>query len=232
MPAPRHRVREVIGAAPVLLLSATPIQNSLDELWGLVQYVDPTGTLLGEKPVFDKVFCADDGRGVALEQAEELKRRLGTVVQRTLRRQAQEFMEQPFVSRQARLFRYTMSAAEKALYDDVTAYLLSRHLHAFSGSARQLLLLGFHRRMASSTAALATSLERVAERLRRMLQGDETSVADIEDDLEDEDEGAGIEEVADGHLPALLAPNQPQSTGPEGEEAAIGERTRLGREFC
>ena len=85
-----HRVRRVIGASPVLLLTATPIQNSLRELWGLVQYVDPTGTLLGDKPVFEDVFCADDGRGVAAHQAEELRGRLTTVVQRTLRRQALE----------------------------------------------------------------------------------------------------------------------------------------------
>ena len=51
-----HRVRRVIGAAPVLLLTATPIQNSLRELWGLVQYVDPSGTLLGDKPVFEDVL--------------------------------------------------------------------------------------------------------------------------------------------------------------------------------
>ena len=92
-----HRVRRVIGASPVLLLPATPIQNSLRELWGLVQYVDPTGTLLGDKPVFEDVFCADDGRGVAAHQAEELRARLATVVQRTLRRQAREFLDRPFV---------------------------------------------------------------------------------------------------------------------------------------
>ena len=92
-----HRVRRVIGASPVLLLTATPIQNSLRELWGLVQYVDPSGTLLGDKPVFEDVFCADDGRGVAAHQAEELRERLTTVVQRTLRRQAQEFLDRPFV---------------------------------------------------------------------------------------------------------------------------------------
>ena len=92
-----HRVRRVIGASPVLLLTATPIQNSLRELWGLVQYVDPTGTLLGDKPVFEDVFCADDGRGVAAHQAEELRGRLTTVVQRTLRRQAQEFLDRPSV---------------------------------------------------------------------------------------------------------------------------------------
>ena len=167
-----HRVREIIGASPVLLLTATPIQNSLSELWGLVQYVDPSGTLLGDKPTFEKVFCARDGRTVAVEQAEELKRRLNTVVQRTLRRQAQEFLDKPFVGRRAQLFEYTMSAAERALYDDVTDYLLRPQLHAFEGRSRQLLLLGFHRRMASSTAALAASLERVAGRLRDMLDGE------------------------------------------------------------
>ncbi len=100
-----HRMREVIGASPVVLLTATPIQNSLAELWGLVQYVDPTGTLLGTKPVFEDVFCAGgDGRGVAAEQARELRRRLGTVIQRTLRRQAQEFLDKPFVGRRAQLF--------------------------------------------------------------------------------------------------------------------------------
>lgn len=39
------RVRELVklGGMPVLLLTATPIQNSLTELWGLAQYVEPSG---------------------------------------------------------------------------------------------------------------------------------------------------------------------------------------------
>ena len=193
-----HRVRQIIGASPVLLLTATPIQNSLHELWGLVQYVDPTGTLLGEKPVFEDVFCSEDGRSAAREQTEELKRRLDAVVKRTLRRQAQEFLDKPFVGRRAQLFEYRMSPAERALYDDVTEYLLAPRLHAFHGSARQLLLLGFHRRMASSTAALAESLERVAARLRALLGGDDASaegdhnaVASFAEDLEEDDQTNG-----------------------------------------
>ena len=181
-----HRVREIIGASPVLLLTATPIQNSLSELWGLVQYVDPSGTLLGDKPTFEKVFCARDGRTVVVEQAEELKRRLNTVVQRTLRRQAQEFLDKPFVGRRAQLFEYAMSPAERALYDDVTDYLLRPRLYAFAGRSRQLLLLGFHRRMASSTAALAASLDRVAERLRHMLGGEPSDDDLFSRDLEEE----------------------------------------------
>ena len=40
----------------MLLLTATPMQNSLAELWGLVQYVEPTGTLLG-RDVPQSILC-------------------------------------------------------------------------------------------------------------------------------------------------------------------------------
>ena len=164
------RVWEVVkkGGSPVLLLTATPIQNSLAELWGLVQYVEPTSTLLGRLPTFREVFC-DNDRAVLPEQAAELKRRLQTVLQRTLRRQAKEFLTVPFVDRSTTLFRYGMSAEEKALYDDVTAWLMRENLFAFRGSQRHLLLIGFHRLMASSLAALSASLSRVAQRLRERL---------------------------------------------------------------
>jgi Helicase conserved C-terminal domain/SNF2-related domain len=186
------RLREVVGTTtPVILLTATPIQNTLTELWGLVQYVDPTNTLLGDLPTFRAMFCAGDDRSLVRGQEGELRERLEVVLQRTLRRQAQEFLRQPFVDREARLFEYTMSAEEKALYDDVTAYLLEPGIVAFQGSHRQLLLVGFHRLMASSTRALAASLDKVAARLRRKLEagagGDAESEAkaflgDLEDD--------------------------------------------------
>ncbi len=57
-----HRVRGLLRTTPVLLLTATPMQNSLAELWGLVQYVEPTGTLLGDLATFRKVFCEEDDR--------------------------------------------------------------------------------------------------------------------------------------------------------------------------
>ncbi|MDP3237092.1 MAG: SNF2-related protein [Myxococcales bacterium] len=186
------RVREVLQAAqtPVLLLTATPIQNNLAELWGLVQYVDPLGTLLGDLPTFREVFCADDDRQLAPGQEDELRSRLKHVLQRTLRRQAQTFLEKPFVNRQARLFDYAMSPAERALYDDVTRYLLEPGIRAFQGRHRKLLLIGFHRRMASSTRALAASLAHVASRLRRMSAGEAPDDRDVEamiGDLEDDE---------------------------------------------
>jgi Helicase conserved C-terminal domain/SNF2-related domain len=182
----------------VLLLTATPIQNNLAELWGLVKFVDPLGTLLGDLPTFRDVFCGDGDRVLAFGQEQELRARLKVVMQRTLRRQAQAFLEKPFVNREARLFEYAMGADERALYDDVTSYLLEPELQAFQGSQRQLLLLGYHRRLASSPRALAASLTRVASRLRRMAAGERTSdgedAREVAGDLEDEELREGAEE--------------------------------------
>jgi adenine-specific DNA-methyltransferase len=186
-----HNVRQVIGRSPVLLLTATPIQNTLAELWGLIQYIDPSGTLLGDRPTFETLFYEDSaGRTVSGEQQFELKRRLSMVVHRTLRRQAQEFLEKPFVGRRAQLFEYTMAPDERLLYDDVTNYLLRPDLFAFEGRSRQLLLLSFHRLMASSIAALARGLEGVASRLRNIARGhagvgDDPALRDLEDDGDD-----------------------------------------------
>ncbi len=208
-----HRVRGFLRSAPVLLLTATPMQNSLAELWGLVQYVEPTGTLLGDINTFREVFCADDDRVLVPGQEHELQRRLATVLQRTLRRQAQEFLERPFTQRRCRLYEYAMSDDERSLYDDVTEYLLQPTLYAFAGSQRRLLLIGFHRRMASSIPALAASLENVAARLRRLDAGHRAQVsADDLRDLEDEED---LEET--GEAPPV----------PPDREAVAGELARV-----
>lgn len=181
------RVRGFLRQTPVLLLTATPIQNNLTELWGLVQYVEPTGTLLGSLATFRDVFCEGDDRKLVPGQDDELRRRLGTVVRRTLRRQAQEFLERPFVGRHAQIFEYSMTLEEKSLYDGVTAYLLEPRLFAFRGNQRQLLLIGFHRLMGSSVKALAASLRKVAQRLENLLRGEPDAGSAILDDLDDED---------------------------------------------
>lgn len=198
-----HRVRGLLRSTPVLLLTATPMQNSLAELWGLVQYVEPTGTLLGDIATFRNVFCADDDRTLIPGQEHELKRRLAMVQRRTLRRQAQEFLDRPFTQRRCRLYEYAMSDNERSLYDDITEYLLEPSLFAFAGRQRRLLLIGFHRRMASSISALGASLENVAARLRRLQQGLSTddTVENVLRDLEDEEEVANAVEGTNLNLP-------------------------------
>ena len=102
------------------------------------------------------------------------------------------------------------SLASRFPHDDVTSYLLSPSLCAFQGRSPQLLLLSFHRLMASSTAALAKSLERVADRLRRMRSGVRTrEVAEaataLLDDLEDDElEAVEADEDEPTAIPAAL----------------------------
>ncbi len=220
------RLREVMkrSGAPVVLLTATPIQNSLAELWGLVQYVEPTGTLLGRLPTFREVFCDAGDRTVLPEQARELRRRLQTVLQRTLRRQAQEFLQVPFVERHSRVFTYDMSEDEQALYTDVTAWLMREQLYAFRGKQRHLLLISFHRRMASSIPALAESLHRVAERLRQRLVTRGRAVSDdgsefLRDMAADLEDDEALEPAGDEML--RVAEPQPITETDEGIRAEL-----------
>lgn len=231
-----HRVKEAIGfATPIVLLTATPIQNSLAELWGLVQYVEPTGTLLGNLATFRQVFCAGDDHLLLPEQSAELKERLDRVLKRTLRRDAQAFLEHPFVPRRARLYEYAMTAEERALYDDVTAYLLEPNLCAFAGSSRRLLLIGFHRRMASSSRALAASLGNVAKRLERYLHAAKNEEGISAEDFVAEEfadlEGEGLDELHDGYAQPAVT-----SAAAEGSEHPALDRIERElqrvRQFC
>ena len=72
------QIFELISASrsPVLLLTATPIQNNLSELWALVRFVDPTGTLLGDLRTFRDTFCDREERDMAEGQSHELRRRI------------------------------------------------------------------------------------------------------------------------------------------------------------
>ena len=205
------RVKQALTGTPMLLLTATPIQNSLTEMWGLVQYVEPTGTLLGDLGTFRTVFCDGDDRRIRPGQHDELKRRLAMVCQRTLRRQAQAFMAKAFTQRTARLFEYSMSPDEAQLYDEVTAYLLDPKTLAFRGSHRRLLLISFHRRMGSSIVALADSLQAVADRLRKTLTGATDTLrlfqSELGSDFDDEDPSASVEDdpLDDHPEPELVA---------------------------
>jgi hypothetical protein len=209
-----HRVRELVTRhrASVLLLTATPIQNALTELWGLVQFVEPTQSLLGRLPTFREIFCDGNDRVLAPGQGGELRRRLGGIMHRTLRRQAEAFLTVPFVRRRARLVRYAMSDAQRALYLDVTKWLLDPEHLAFSGHNGRLVLLGFLRRMSSSLPAFAVSLDRVAARLRETLGLGDAALAPVVTELardrEDEAE-AGPEPAPEAAEPASAPPDAP-----------------------
>ena len=86
----------------MLLLTATPIQNNLTELWGLIQYVEPPEHCLETSGHFAMFFVTATTNSGSGARMMKLRRRIETVVQRTLRRQAQDFLDRPFVGRRRR----------------------------------------------------------------------------------------------------------------------------------
>jgi len=153
-----RRIVDAIGHAPKLLLTATPLQNSLMELYGLVSVID------------DHVFGdADSFRDQFIRTADERKRnddlrtRLRTLCVRTLRKQVVEYI--PFTNRIPITQDFRPSDAEHKLYEQVSEYLQRDSLIALPASQRTLITLVLRKLLASSTFAIAATLRRLAMRL-------------------------------------------------------------------
>lgn len=95
-------IRTALATTPKLLLTATPLQNSLMELYGLVSIVDENH--FGDA----KSFKAQYARLADLGRFDELKDRLEPVCHRTLRRQVVEYVS--YTNRAAPLRRRRQAA--------------------------------------------------------------------------------------------------------------------------
>lgn len=165
-------VVDAVGSAPKLLLTATPLQNSLMELYGLASVVD--AHLFGDAASFrDRFVRVTDER----RRNDELRSRLRAVCIRTLRKQVVEYV--PFTRRIPLTQDFRPSDAEHSLYERISAYLQRADLVALPASQRALVTLVLRKLLASSTFAIASTLERLVARLERLET--ETQLFDDED---------------------------------------------------
>lgn len=152
--------------APKLLLTATPLQNELTELFGLLSLLDEQ--ILGPEEAFRAHFPVDPEHGGLTEAAsKDLKNRIAPVVQRTLRRQVREYVK--YTNRRSVVEDFTPSADEQSLYEDVSEYLRRNECAAIEPGKRTLLTLVYRKLLASSTYAIAPTLRRLAETLEQRL---------------------------------------------------------------
>jgi len=166
-----------------LLLTATPLQNSLLELFGLVSFIDEHA--FGDVKSFREQFA-----GVPQDRAFDLLReRLKPVCHRTLRRQVTAYV--PYTKRHAILEEFSPDEAEDRLYNLVTAYLQRENLQALPSGQRALMTLVLRKLLASSSFAIAGALVSISERLqsRRNLGRSLASLTDtVNEDYEALDE--------------------------------------------
>ena len=168
-----------------LLLTATPLQNNLMELYGLISIIDEK--VFGDPDIFRELYVNVSNIEVRNRQ---LKARLQNVCKRTLRRQVTEYV--PYTNRTAILQEYTPSAAEEELYNSVSKYLQRERLYAFPQGQRQLLMLVTRKLLASSSMAIHGTLSTIIDRLNLKLSDYNTQL-----DPNDFDDYDGIEELID-----------------------------------
>ena len=151
-------IKQAVAPYPKVLLTATPLQNSLLELYGLVSIIDDYafGDLKSYKARFTKLGNEDN--------FAELRERLKPICKRTLRKQVLEYVK--YTNRHALVQEFVPSADEQTLYDLVSEYLQRPNLYALPASQRALVTLILRKLLASSTYAISATLDKLAQRLQ------------------------------------------------------------------
>lgn len=142
-----------------VLLTATPLQNNLKELQGLICMVD--GEFFYSLDSFDKQYNAVSTRDSS--RYGELKERLQRIVHRTLRQQVQEYVN--YTKRSAMVENYQPTPAEIELYKRVDAYLKRDIIHAIHPMALPMLSLIIRKILSSSAYALSFTLGKLINKL-------------------------------------------------------------------
>lgn len=187
-----------------LLLTATPMQNSLMELYGLSTLIDEH--LFGDEAAFRKQFM-NSSTGM-----DELRERLASFAKRTLRRDVLEYIQ--YTERKALTQPFNPTDAEQALYERISAFLQKEDSYALPKQQRHLTALILRKLLASSSHAVAATLATIRERLRDLLttgqaQDDGSPLVEqliAEDDLEQdylEEDASEADEDAEALTPAL-----------------------------
>lgn len=179
-----NTLKNALQNAPKLLLTATPLQNSLLELFGLVSFIDEQ--TFGDLKSFREQFLRLDQEQVF----HTLKSRLKPVCHRTLRSQVTAYV--PYTKRHPLIEHFTPEEAEDRLYNLVSDYLRRDNLQALPNSQRSLMILVLRKLLASSSFAIAGALETLIKRLTAKLEKQEQlSLADaLDEDYEALDETA------------------------------------------
>ncbi len=180
-----NSLKAALENAPKLLLTATPLQNSLLELYGLVSFIDEHA--FGDLRSFREQFAYLNDQVVF----ETLKARLKPICRRTLRRQVTAYVS--YTRRHPLVEEFTPAESEDRLYDLVSEYLRRENLQALPSGQRSLMTLVLRKLLSSSSFAIAGALETITRRLQAQLKKrppDGSLEDELDEDYESLDETA------------------------------------------
>ena len=164
------------SAQKVLLLTATPLHNRMEELYGLVSVIDPE--------FFDslKAFRAryvngssDLSKNAAMEDLQE---RLSMLLKRHLRKDVNLYVR--YTNRGTETFQFEPTEKEQQLHEMVQSFVHNSTFMQYS-PARSLMAIQLFKRLGSSTFAVSSTLESMAERLRYLTEPEVLTMKEVSD---------------------------------------------------
>lgn len=188
------KLKRALEGRKKLLLTATPLQNNLMELYGLASIIDDH--VFGDARTFRDMYVTASNEDL---RNRNLKDRLQGICHRTLRKQVTEYIR--YTNRHAILQEYAPSAEEEELYNDISDYLRSDKLYALPQGQRTLITMVLRKLLASSSFAISGTLASLIGRLEGMLAGIEgeldMSDYDAYGDLADSESDEEVSEAVD-----------------------------------
>jgi len=181
-------LKSALNGRRKLLLTATPLQNSLMELYGLSSLIDDG--IFGDDQSFRAQYTTATKSG-----KDALKERLACFCKRTLRSQVTEYVS--YTKRIPITFPFCPSETEQTLYSGVTRFLQKDSKYALPPKQRQLTSLILYKLLASSSSAILGTFETMLTRLEKLQAGlisDNDDLDDLIDDVEIADEIENLED--------------------------------------
>ena len=190
-----------------LLLTATPLQNSLLEVYGLSTLIDER--LFGDVNSFRSQYAS------AGSNLDALRQRLAGFCKRTLRNQVTEYIR--YTERRPLTQPFHPTDEEHALYEAVSSFLQRENSYALPRRQRHLTALILRKLLASSSLAVAATLDKLRERLEQLRDEEVEDDADFAERLIEE------EDIEDDLLDEILSEED------EGDKAAAPRPTPIDR---
>lgn len=203
-------LKRALSGRQKLLLTATPLQNSLLELYGLSTLIDDHQ--FGDETAFRRQYMQS---GADLPM---LRTRLKSFVQRSLRKDVLEYVK--YTERKPLTQKFHPTDDEQQLYESISAFLQDEDSYALPKRQRHLTALLLRKLLASSAPAIVATLEKICLRLESFLvdSSEKTPASSssqfIQDLIADEElEDDYLEDIEDDatqakHEPAIINLNQ------------------------
>lgn len=192
------KIQNAIKDYKKVLLTATPLQNRLDELYGLISFIDQG--IFGDIKTFRKQYVNGEGNNA------ELKDKLKNIVHRTLRKDVKEFV--PFRERIPITQQFIPTEEETLLYNNVLEYLRNDTIYALPRAQRHLMESVMFKLLGSSSFAIGKTLEALIRRLTNLLENSrviddeiltwfEEEYENLDDEIDEEEEDRNDEDYTE-----------------------------------